>query len=369
MIDPISIAIIASGASAGAAGVAWAVAALRGRTARRRALKQMSEEERLALLEEERRREEMRRREEERRRQEEYDAWLRRQEEACTEQERLERLRGETLAATITRIGSQIEFAARRVKVGRRPIEERAIGVLREEVPFPAEDIEVKPLAHMGELHRALPAETALDDDQFFARAAAGELVIAVDIHEETLFETIYEDVWEERQRTLVMVLDVSPSVFPQHNPWMSPVWRGLALSMIDKAEQAQATVLLHEFDGGDRGWHTATAKSGFTRLRNHVAEIRQGDNTNIGSAILRVIERLEKETFDQAQIMIITDGWDNGGVDPIQIRNRLDAAHVKLHVVLLGVQHQTLLACADTYQIVEDTNEGPVVRPRTTRQ
>jgi uncharacterized protein with von Willebrand factor type A (vWA) domain len=369
MIDPLSIALIATGVSAGTAGVAWAIAALRERAARHRVLAQMTEEQRLALLEEERRREEVWRQEEERRRQEEHNAWLRRQEEARREQERLERLRGETLAATIARIGSEIEFTARRVKVGRRPIEERAIGVLREEVPFPAQDIDVRPLAHMGELHRALPAEVALEDDQFYARAATGELVIAIDIHEETLFETIYEDVWEERSRTLVVVLDVSPSVFPQYNPWMPPVWRGLTLSMIDKAEQAQATVLLHEFDGGDRGWHTATAKSGFTKLRNHVAEVRQGDSTDIGSAILRVIERLEKETFDQAQIMLVTDGEDHGGIDPAHIRTRLEAARIKLHVVLLGVQHQSLLACADTYQIVENTNEGPIVRSRTTRQ
>lgn len=329
-MDPVTITLIATGASAAAAGVAWAIRKL----LRKPEANPISAET----------------------------------EEARQARARLERLREQNLADTIRRIGSQVEFAARRVKVGVRKISERAVGIHREEVPFPAQDVDIRPLKDMGELPLAIPGETALDDDLFYARAASGELQVAVNVEVRPVFEEAFEDVWEERQRTLVVILDVSPSVFPKHNPWMRPVWRGLTISMIDKAEQAEAVVYLHEFDEGDRGWYTATAKAGYTRLRNHVAEIAAGRGTNIGHAIIRAIEHLGKETFDQAQIMLVTDGEDHGGVNPQEIRGRLDAARVKLHVVLLGVQHQSLLACADTYQIVENTHEGPKVHPRMAR-
>lgn len=368
-MDPITIALITAAAAGSTGGIAWAIAALRKRAARRRALKQMSEEERLAFLEAERKREEERRLEKQRRQEAEHAAWLLRQEEARRERERLEHLREYNLAGTIARIGSQIEFAARRIKVGVRKVDQRAVGIHREEVPFPAEEVDIRPLKDLGELHQALPSETALDDDLFYARAAAGELLVAVNVEVQPIHEDVFEDVWEERQRTLMVVLDVSPSVFEGYNPWMPPVWKGLTLSMIDKSQQAEASVVLHEFDKGDRGWYTATAKAGYTRLRNHIAEVGPGDGTDIGRAILRAIDRLEKETFDQAQIMLVTDGADYGGVDPQLVRQRLDTARIKLHVVLLGVEHQSLLSCADTYQIVENTNEGPVVRDRITRQ
>ncbi len=193
--------------------------------------------------------------------------------------------------------------------------------------------------------------------------------MVEVNVEDRTIREEIYEDVWEERERRLIIVLDVSPSVFPGENPWMEPVWKGLVLSMVDKTEHAEASIILHKFDGGDRGWNTATTKGGYTKLRQHVSEITEGSGTDIGSAVRRTMNHLEADTYDQAEIMLVTDGQDFGGINPAEIRRQLETSRIKLHVILLGVTHQSLLACADTYQIVENTNDGPVVRGRVTRQ
>ena len=79
------------------------------------------------------------------------------------------------------------------------------------------------------------------------------------------------------------------------------------------------------------------------------------GSGTNIARAINQAIRDFEKETYDTADNMIITDGEDHAGLEVESVRAALSAARIRLHATLLGTNNETLRNCADSHVLIDE--------------
>jgi uncharacterized protein with von Willebrand factor type A (vWA) domain len=87
--------------------------------------------------------------------------------------------------------------------------------------------------------------------------------------------------------------------------------------------------------------------------------------STDIERAIMTAIAAHQGMEYTEGEIIIVTDGEDNGGINPTRVRKALVANRLKLHAIMLGVNNEKLRQCADVYQVVEQdlTVRSPVKR------
>lgn len=298
-----------------------------------------------------------------------------REEEARLRQEELERQReearrrySERLHQAVEELTANIKFAHRRVYVGDRKTGERFLGVESEESMFPADGMEPRPISNPSEMVNLLPSELAFDNDILDARVASGEALVSAHVERRTVTEPIYEPVYEERVRIVYVLLDVSPSMFyPQYDgQWRPPVWKLITQQLLMKALEVRAPFYMRQFDQAvRRKLRHALTPDDANQLYKLIDGIGSGDGTNMTRAITKAIEDFSGWEYDEADIMMVTDGED----DELQIeelRAALDQSGIRLHAIMLGVQNEGLRMLCDRYQIVDrDLN----VYPATTRE
>jgi len=266
----------------------------------------------------------------------------------------------------VSELTQNIRFSSRRVYVGERKTGERFLGIKTEESMFPADGMEPRPMSTPAEMANLLPSELVFDDDILDARMASGEALVSAHVQKTAMVEPIYEPVYEERVRIVYVLLDVSPSMFdPRYDgQWRPPVWKRVTASLLDRALETQAPFYLRQFDQHVRRKlrHAVTDEDG-EALRKLIMGIESGDGTAIQRAVVKAIEDFSAWEYDQADIMMVSDGQDEE-INVPDLRAALDEAGIKLHAIMLGIENETLRGLCDVYQIVDrDLKVHPVFR------
>lgn len=277
-----------------------------------------------------------------------------------------ERLKNEEkdVNGIIERIVQGVSFSAKRVHVGRRIVGQRALGVEREEVLYPADDVNIRPITGSAEMGNLLVSELQ-NEDMLLARLAANEALVAAPVEDRIITEDIYEEVWEDRRRILYLLLDVSASMFPESGTsagyWRPFIWKPLAVRLLRHAINNEAIFLSRKFCGVVHSLCRAVNEEEARNLEKAFLAANPENDTDIPEAIGHAISDFERERekYEQGEIVIVTDGENNYNFDPPALREKFRSAKLKLHAILLGAQNEALRACADSYQIVEKAGEG----------
>lgn len=281
--------------------------------------------------------------------------------EWVTREEKPERDRGRTAEHIIAAIVSRVSFCAKRVLAGYDTVQ-RSLGRQEQEVSYPGDGVRVRPMRDLGELGVLLPYEQLADEDTFLARVATQEALVVAQTAEVEIFEDVDEPRWEERKRILYVLLDVSWSMFPRSGGearWRPQIWRPLVIALLNHAMKHEAIFLTREFGGSVRELRRAAVPEEAGVLRRHFEQVDGDDRTDIPQAISTAIRDFKDEEYDEGEIVIVTDGEDNRGINIDQLCAQLEEAKLKLHAVLLGANNEALRACADRYQVVEQIEEG----------
>ena len=267
-------------------------------------------------------------------------------------------------------LAQHVRFTRQQVLVGTHKTGERFLGVESVESTTPADSIDIRPMRDVSELPMALASEWAMDEDILDIRMAQGEMLIQVPQENIPLMEDVFSPIYKDVVHTVYVLLDISPSMFPSNNPWREPVWKGLSLKVLFQSVQAGASFTLRLFSGQPHAKHHVVTSAQAVLLANQLVSIQEGNGTNIQAALLAAMKDVEGLAYDTADILIITDGEDNGNVDSFGLlRTALDERHIRLHAVMLGQQNEALRSCCDSYQIVEPNDKGVLVAgPLVTR-
>lgn len=266
----------------------------------------------------------------------------------------------------IEEVVGHISFTKKKVQIGEETVGENVIGESFEEVSYPADEIDIRPIANMTEFNNIIPNEKMMPMDLQLMRAAAGESMVQVHMERIPMTELVKEPVYKEIKQAVYLLLDVSPSVFPGHGyggDWMPPYWRGISLSLLRKARQEDAVFIMRTF--AEKVGHKRLANSNETEqdVADFIKSLDCRAGTNITNALNRAIRDFEedKEEYDEIDIMIITDGQDRS-LNPVKMRKALMDANIRLHAILLGVENQRLKKCATIYQ--EIPSDGWIKAP-----
>jgi uncharacterized protein with von Willebrand factor type A (vWA) domain len=217
--------------------------------------------------------------------------------------------------------------------------------VLKEKTLFPTRDIEPVPMSSMEQVSDILPEQMMMDDDQFYNALA----------HDELLVLQPYERVVEKK--TLHISLDLSQSMTEKmadskarHN-WS----RGMTISLLLKAVNGEATYLLRGFASGPYELQRVADASEAAGLIDELLETAaNGQSTDIYGALRQAVVdvRAAKNDSDVADILIITDGLDNGGNVSAATLRQLFGSDIRLHVASIGETSSVLQSVATSYQV-----------------
>lgn len=307
------------------------------------------------LTDEERKRQE----EEDQLRRQEHDKRHRQEAEAAAARQAQAEAR---LAAVIAEVVSHVAFTAKRIQVGTVKTGQRAIGVVEDEVPYTSDDADIRPMRDLTELPQLTHAEFGQPPELMLVRIATGEAQVQTNIECTPVYEDVFEPAWEERRRVLYVLRDRSGSMF--ETVWRIPVWQGIVTALVRRSRQAEAVYLMRDFDDKVFDCIRVTTDEEGEALIRFVCSSTASGGTKIPPAIEAAIKDLSTESYDQADIVIVSDGEDQGGLNPAQISARLRESKIRLHAILLGANNDALRACADVYQIIQpDLTFQPPVR------
>lgn len=307
-----------------------------------------SEDQRKARDEEQRRLEE-----EERLRLEEEDHQRRLLAEARAEEARKEAER--RMAAILERVTASIAFTSRRVPVGMAKVGNRAVGIVCRESAVPANETRIRRIRDLSEIPLLLPVEHLEDDDgRWLERLVTGDALVRVHVRHEQILEPVFEMQFEDRVRAFYLLLDVSPSMYDDEGAWRYPIWQSIVQCLVDRAREVQAPIFLRVFADNVRDLRRVLTPEETVACKRYLRNVAKGSGTDIALAIRTAIKDFQRETYDTADICIVTDGEDNRGLDVEAIRLALGTARIRLHSTLLGANNDALRACSDSHVLVE---------------
>lgn len=254
------------------------------------------------------------------------------------------------LSHAINMLTSLIPFARRKVFVGYRKVDERAIGKREVEGEIPEAGYTIREIQGLHELDQLLPEEHAMEDDLFLLRLAKGESLVMVPLEIQTITEPVHEEVWESTVNVVYLLLDGSGSMVDA--AWRIPIWKGVATRIVVEARANGAIMMMRTFNSTPGTLYRVQTYEEYEALLHFIRNFDPGGGTDIGSALDVATDDMVVEGFDDAQLVILSDGED-GGLDATSVRQRLDRFNVALHAIMLGVDNHALRACADVYQTV----------------
>ncbi len=255
----------------------------------------------------------------------------------------------------VKQIVGGIGFSAQYVQVGERVVGQRFLGYREEESIYPDDDMTVRPIRDVAEMASLLGSENAQDDDILYARIARGEALVTAYTTQEEVFEDVHEPVMEARRRTLYILLDLSPSMFPKHSRWRWKIWGPLVLMLLQKAFQNQVVFLMRYFGGTVSKLMRAVSQEEVAKLERSIRSAQWISSTDITAAVYTALRDFDDEEYDNAQVVLITDGEHNQGTfNPSKVRKAFDDRNVTLHAILLGVKNDGLRQAAHSYVQVD---------------
>ena len=229
-------------------------------------------------------------------------------------------------------------------------IGQRVVGAEEHPSPFPADDVEVRPLRNLAEATRAVPATYAYTDDIWYAQAASGQLPIIEHIERVDLTE----DVMGKARNVLLMLQDCSGSMARGLRiPWSIR----LISQLVDKCiKEAGEFILIRFQDIAFEPYVVRTAEEAEQLKRDLPQLLATGGGTSIDGALMNGMDVLEQQRFGEARIVLCTDGTEAIRMDETRARkNRLS---VFLHTIVIGKHHDQLQQISDKYDELLDNEE-----------
>ena len=217
--------------------------------------------------------------------------------------------------------------------------------VEKQEVPYPANEIDVVPMTDYGQMTLMMMDDMLLlSDDEFFARLAEMDFLVVRFIQSVIKKKRVY------------ILVDVSGSMgesmssgVPKH------IWaRGIILNLMARAIKGDATYFLRPFDGAVHPLMKALNEAEAKEVVNFVLHSGfSGGSTNVMHAIdvaVRDIRNDNKgEGMRESELLLITDAEDSG--INTESMNDLLRSDIRVHVCVLGNSSSSLKEVATTYQ------------------
>jgi uncharacterized protein with von Willebrand factor type A (vWA) domain len=261
--------------------------------------------------------------------------------------------RTKALPGVVDELVSRVRFLEKRVQIGRIQTGERAIGMVVEESMTPADDIDIRAIGSFSEVGSLLSNELVFGADLLNQRILTGEAMVRTNLEHVTIHEPIYEPVWETRKQVLYVLLDVSGSMYDQGGQWKVPIWKAILHGLLNRAVAQEAIYLQREFHDKVTDLFRADSAASVGWMRNRIEDPLRGSGTKIEQALFVGISDLVAETYDKADIVIVTDGEDKE-IDIAKVRAALAENKIGLHAILIGVENKTLRACSTIAQNVD---------------
>lgn len=254
----------------------------------------------------------------------------------------------------IASILAHLSLARRQVIVGYRQEQGPVTGFEIVEPGYLTGESEIRFMRDMSELPYMIPGQDTGDELLDLVTLALGERLVEVPIERVPVHSRLEVPITRWAEQIIYLLVDFSPSMYPSHDPWKTPIWRGLCVKLLEHALHQGITVRLRFFDNGVSRLYEAKEPGDYHNLISVVRRVNEGSGTDITNALHQAIEDLQIDSFDAAQIMIITDGEDRS-LSAVDIRQRLDDAGVTLHAVMLGIDNQSLASASHKSQRIPE--------------
>lgn len=261
------------------------------------------------------------------------------------------------LRDVVEELVGHVQFVTQRRFIGHEIHLREVEGIQLREVRYPADDFLVRPIqaGNLAELSFLLPSERALPPSIRKARFLAGDALVRMPAEAKPLTEEIHVPQYKTHMQVLYVLWDVSPSMFPDHDKWRRPVWQALLLRLQDKALRSEVPLYVRPFGSGVGDLIVSKNAADALAFRDTVMAPPWISGTDIDGAIQWAISDFSSVEYDEGDVVIITDGEDNRGLNTSRIRRALGNARLRLHSIMLGVENDKLRECSDVYQIVEE--------------
>ena len=230
----------------------------------------------------------------------------------------------------IDRVSRQIQFAR-----GQK------ISIQRVESLVPADDIEMRPIRDMSEVDKLTTQAHAQPDDLFFGQLAGRQLQVVQHLEDQIVEEPAHN--------VLIMVIDCSGSMGEyERSEWA----RQLCERLTERCIHENAEVVLITFNDAVRGiYHAKTDAERRSLLTNMGRCIFHDGGTNINIALLAGMDIVERGSFDEARMLLVTDG--TVGIDTQEVQQRLRQLKVNLHTIVIAGDHPQLREVSNRYDVL----------------
>jgi hypothetical protein len=253
----------------------------------------------------------------------------------------------------INKIVRSVTFASQFRRLGSKVTGEELVPSL-----VPADDINIRPMQGFGELPRTLSRTQALPEEVFYGQAAANQLPVMEHIERVEL----REDVWGPTNNVLLVLQDVSPSMWfddatgNHHIDWAVR----LNERIIDKCIKENASYVVVPFGGVPTTPTAAKTAAECAEIKRRLPDIlEQISDTHILNALNAGIEYVQAHGFDEARMLLVTDGDPSNAkcfaFDADEVAEQLKKLNIHLHTVCIGGDHPKLRRISEGYDLLHD--------------
>lgn len=217
----------------------------------------------------------------------------------------------------------------------------------RTPVQHPTNDMEPEQMMDFAQLPDVAPEQLAMmTPGQFYQAAAEGNLTVMQSYESETVRKRAY------------ILLDISRSMQElmgrgtQRHIWS----RGVAVNMLRRARTGDAEYFIRRFSGSPDRLMKASSASEASALIAEILDTGLSDSgTDIGAALKQAANdiRRQNSNIKATDILLISDGQDNGGLTAEQLK-RILGKDIRLHVASIGIENPMLRDAATTYRVFD---------------
>jgi len=258
------------------------------------------------------------------------------------------------LRDVIEEVTGHVRFTRKKVLIGYEYLPSGEVSVHEREVPYPTGEFAVRPIRSPEEQMYLLEQEKCFTPAIRRARVFSGEALVRVPVERHVKMEDIHKPKYREELQVLYPLLDCSGSMHGRENAWRPPVWMGVIFRLLDKAVRAEVPFYLRCF--GTEVTPLTKINSTRDALHWRQARLQQGfpdmGGTNTTRALTTVLSDFQKVEYDKGDVILVSDGEDEG-LNWQDLRYMFDRANIKLHVIMLGQNNDSLRRLAHSYQVV----------------
>lgn len=253
----------------------------------------------------------------------------------------------------IRQLLDHVPFNQEWILVGHRVVGERIVGMDRTEVQYPTDLVNVRQMRTPAELPLRLPSERTAHALVQLVRAVSGDALVIAYEEDVPRKEPVLEPEYRLKRKLLYVLLDTSGSMFGmQWNGWAKPIWKNFVARLLQGAIQNEAVIMMRRFTDSPHDLVLMNTPEQVEPVVARILALEAEGGTNITVAIEQAIDDLKTQSFDQADILIISDGQDDN-LRPQVIREKLDSAGARLHAIMFAENNRGLMQAADSYRCV----------------